>query len=335
MNNQPLVSIITPCYNGESFLHRYFGAILAQTYSNIELIFVNDGSKDRTEEIALSYKDRLENRGVKFIYLYQENAGQAAAINQGLKIFSGDFLIWPDCDDYMPPEYLKNLINYLLTHPDKGFVLSNCIRVFENDLNKITDKYERRNKEKTNIFEDLINETDIYWAAGGYMVRTEAFLRSLPRREIYVSNCGQNYQMLLPISYFYECGFCSDDEYKIIARQGSASRKNMTYDERLKAIDVQEKTVTETLMNISLNSNDVPKYARIVKNKYLNRRFELSFYYGEKKDSQIFYQSIKSNGKLTYNAKIKYLIVRSSILFLMYKTLRGIKRKLKKQPPIC
>ena len=53
--NEKKVSIITPCFNGESFVERFFENILEQTYKNIELIFVNDGSSDRTEEIAKSY----------------------------------------------------------------------------------------------------------------------------------------------------------------------------------------------------------------------------------------------------------------------------------------
>ena len=74
---KPLVSIITPCYNGEAFLKRYFESILNQTYPNLELIFINDGSTDRTEEIALSYRERLEKRGITYIYEKQENAGLA------------------------------------------------------------------------------------------------------------------------------------------------------------------------------------------------------------------------------------------------------------------
>jgi len=77
----PLVSIITPCYNGESYLERYFNSVLNQTYSNLELIFINDGSIDRTEEIALSYQNIFEQKGIRYVYLYQENAGQAAALN--------------------------------------------------------------------------------------------------------------------------------------------------------------------------------------------------------------------------------------------------------------
>ena len=65
----PLVSVITPCYNGEKYLDRYFKSILDQTYPNIELIFVNDGSNDKTEEIALSYKNKLEEKKLD-IYTY-------------------------------------------------------------------------------------------------------------------------------------------------------------------------------------------------------------------------------------------------------------------------
>lgn len=73
---KPLVSIITPCYNGEAFLKRYFESILNQTYPNLELIFINDGSTDRTEEIALSYRERLEKRGITYIY---EKTGKCRA----------------------------------------------------------------------------------------------------------------------------------------------------------------------------------------------------------------------------------------------------------------
>lgn len=60
---KPLVSIITPCYNGEQYIDAYFQSILAQTYTRLELIFVNDGSTDKTEEVALSYREQLEQKG--------------------------------------------------------------------------------------------------------------------------------------------------------------------------------------------------------------------------------------------------------------------------------
>ena len=58
MSINSLVSIITPCYNGEDYLPQFFESVLNQTYPNIELIFINDGSTDNTEKVALSYRDR-------------------------------------------------------------------------------------------------------------------------------------------------------------------------------------------------------------------------------------------------------------------------------------
>ena len=92
--NKPVVSIITPCYNGEKYIKRYMNSILEQTYPYLELIFINDGSNDCTEEIVLSYEEKLQNKGIKFVYLKQKNKGQAAALNSGLKKFNGEYVTW-------------------------------------------------------------------------------------------------------------------------------------------------------------------------------------------------------------------------------------------------
>ena len=62
--NAALISIIAPCFNGEHYIGRFLDSILAQTYPNIELILINDGSKDKTEEIIMSYKPQLEQKGI-------------------------------------------------------------------------------------------------------------------------------------------------------------------------------------------------------------------------------------------------------------------------------
>ena len=82
-----LVSIVTPCYNGELYLDRFFQSVLNQTYPALELVFVNDGSTDGTEAVVDRYRPLFQKRGIRFIYEYQENQGQAAALNRGLKLF--------------------------------------------------------------------------------------------------------------------------------------------------------------------------------------------------------------------------------------------------------
>ena len=68
-----LVSIITPCYNGEKYVEKYLNSILNQTYTKIEVIFINDGSTDNTERIVKNFIKRFEKKGIKLIYIYQEN----------------------------------------------------------------------------------------------------------------------------------------------------------------------------------------------------------------------------------------------------------------------
>ena len=64
----PLINIITPCYNGEKFLERFLDSVLKQTYDNIELILVNDGSTDKTDNIANKYKSKFNEKG--YIYMH-------------------------------------------------------------------------------------------------------------------------------------------------------------------------------------------------------------------------------------------------------------------------
>lgn len=92
----PLVSIIIPVYNGEKYLGEAIDSALAQTYKNIEIIVVNDGSQDNTEKLALSY-------GKKIRYYSKANGGVASALNYGINKSKGEYISWLSHDD----KYLK------------------------------------------------------------------------------------------------------------------------------------------------------------------------------------------------------------------------------------
>jgi glycosyltransferase involved in cell wall biosynthesis len=95
----PKVSIIIPVYNGSDYLREAIDSALAQTYRNIEVIVVNDGSTDdgKTEAIALSYGERIR-------YLRKENGGVASALNLGIREMTGDYFSWLSHDDLYYPD---------------------------------------------------------------------------------------------------------------------------------------------------------------------------------------------------------------------------------------
>lgn len=86
--NDPLISVLVPCYNVSPWLHRCLDSIRAQTYTNWEAILVNDGSKDNTAEILEEYA----KHDSRFKVIHQENRGHSGARNTGLKHLSGEWM---------------------------------------------------------------------------------------------------------------------------------------------------------------------------------------------------------------------------------------------------
>jgi len=106
MNDEHLVSVIIPVFNGDRFLNEAIESVINQTYKNYEIIVVDDGSTDKSAEIAKSYNE--------VIYKYQDNGGVASARNTALKILNGDFVAFLDSDDYYPKDKLAIQMNHLL-----------------------------------------------------------------------------------------------------------------------------------------------------------------------------------------------------------------------------
>lgn len=96
----PKVAIVIPVYNGSNYMREAIDSALAQSYENIEVIVVNDGSTDNTEEIALSYGDRIR-------YFSKENGGVSTALNVGIEHMTGDFFQYLPHDDLLRPDKIK------------------------------------------------------------------------------------------------------------------------------------------------------------------------------------------------------------------------------------
>ncbi len=109
MNDTPLVTIVIPAYNGTDFMREAIDSALAQTYPNVEIIVVDDGSTDggETKRIALSYGDRI-------CFLQKENGGVSSALNLAVSKAKGSFISWLSHDDLYYPEKIEREIIFLL-----------------------------------------------------------------------------------------------------------------------------------------------------------------------------------------------------------------------------
>ena len=104
--NQPLVSIILPVYNAQSHLARCVGSICAQTYQNIEIIILNDGSKDQSLPVC----EEFRQKDPRILLVDKANSGVSDTRNLGLKLASGKYVEFVDSDDYLDPDFTERLV---------------------------------------------------------------------------------------------------------------------------------------------------------------------------------------------------------------------------------
>lgn len=125
MNPEPLVSIVTPCYNHCEFLDDYFQGLLDQNYQNIELIIIDDASSDGSWEKILTFEDGLKSSFPR-VSLQQNsvNLGLLPTLNKLKQPINGDFVAILESDDYYKPDMLATCVDFLLRNPDMGAVHS-------------------------------------------------------------------------------------------------------------------------------------------------------------------------------------------------------------------
>lgn len=129
MTDTALISIILPTYNGSKYLRGSVQSCLGQSYKNIELIIVDDGSTDATAEIASGFQ-KTDNR-VRYIR-NEMNLKLPATLNRGFEASKGQFLTWTSDDNLFKPEAIEVMHSYLESNPGVGFVYSDVTLIDEN-----------------------------------------------------------------------------------------------------------------------------------------------------------------------------------------------------------
>lgn len=135
-SSNPLVTVIIPVYNVEEYLRQCLDSVLAQTYKNLEVILVDDGSTDSSIKICQEYCDRDE----RFKLYKKENGGASSARNLGLEKASGDYLFFLDSDDWIDVDAINKMVHIAL-HEDVDFVFSEAIAFDDKTGKTYLEKY--------------------------------------------------------------------------------------------------------------------------------------------------------------------------------------------------
>ena len=148
-----LVSVIVPVYNVEKYINRCIESILFQSYSNIEIILIDDGSTDNSGNICDLYKKKDK----RIIVIHKKNGGLSDARNCGLKKMSGDYVMFVDSDDYIDANMISFLMNDMLIN-DSDISICSYYYINEHKKEKPTFKQNKFVSKKPDLFYNLYNE---------------------------------------------------------------------------------------------------------------------------------------------------------------------------------
>lgn len=119
MKATPLISVIVPIYQVEAYLEECLDSILNQTYRQLEIILIDDGSTDRCGEIC----DRYASRDSRIKVIHQTNQGLSAARNAGMDMATGEFISFIDSDDYIDPHFYEKMVQGFLNYPEAPIIV--------------------------------------------------------------------------------------------------------------------------------------------------------------------------------------------------------------------
>jgi glycosyltransferase involved in cell wall biosynthesis len=220
---KPQVSVIIPCYNSAKFVDKTLQAVFNSTFSDFEVVFVDDGSTDDTKQI-LTEKGWLK----RVRYVYQENKGLPAARNIGIKNAQGQYISLLDIDDRPLPDRLARLVSYLESHPEFKMVYSPCFMEY-------MDRDEKR------YVQDLYSSHTPLWLPKkheGDLFENLFYMRIFPSSMLFCKEAAliiglfdeslkvcEDLEFLLNFGAQYEIGFVKIPCWVHVVHQATISKK--------------------------------------------------------------------------------------------------------------
>ena len=231
MNDNNLISIIVPVYNVELYVKKCVKTIIDQTYKNIEIILVDDGSTDNSGKIC----DELKELDERIKTIHKKNGGVSSARNAGLDIANGDFITFVDADDTIAPDFIQKLHDNFEDSVD----MTVCAYVCVNEKDEITYFSQKTKNEKEIFSREQAIEIIFYGKIFAGHCWNKMFRKSLLSDLRFNTEIPLYEDLLFVTEYLLRARkvkYTSDYLYNYFARAASASRGKMT-DAKLKAFD--------------------------------------------------------------------------------------------------
>ena len=165
-----MLSVIIPVYQAEQVLEKCIDSVLAQSFQDLEIILVDDGSTDRSGVIC----DNYAKQDSRIKVIHKKNAGVSAARNSGLSLASGEYIAFVDSDDYLEPNMYQSMMDKMLKY-NCDVVMCDCIKDFSDysevyTHNIIADDFPNWNREPLHGIVAFLYDVsfDVYWSSPKY-----------------------------------------------------------------------------------------------------------------------------------------------------------------------
>jgi len=322
MNKTCLISVIIPVYNVEKYVERCLDSVINQTYKNLEIILIDDGSTDNSGKICDEYVKK-DNR---IIVVHKENGGVSSARNIGIELANGDYIGFVDSDDYIEKEMYENLFNNLIKY---NVDISMCNYYIEKNSKKTFHKHDIKDilliNNKAEFFE-LLNSNYYKGFLWNKLFKAEVIKKFKLKNDIHVC------EDLLLVSQIadFSNSFCFDNKclYNYVMRENSAifgkinEKTFSVLDAYKQIINIVSGYNEQLAINYELEyfkwKNDLIKgykFEDITKKKNL-----------EEENKKLYRKLIKS-GNIKINKKIKITIRYK--FYNIYNNIRKIYHKIK------
>lgn len=314
-----MISIIIPIYNVEKYLEKCLDRILNQTYKNLEIILIDDGSTDNSPNICNSYCEK--DKRIKIIH--KNNEGVSSARNKGIELSKGKYIVFIDSDDYVSNEHIEVLYDCIISN-NVDLVISNLIDISEDGIILNNEEKESFLMNKDQCLKELLSEDNFYHLCCGNIYRKDLLekIRFNCKYRI-AEDLDFLYRYIKQISSAY---FLSKNTYYYLKREGSAT--NSIYSEKW---NDELKICNFIISEMVELENNFHKYA---KRKYIRLNINQAYRFKlNKNQTKILKNNIKIYKNEMFNSKLFdnkeklkiFLLLKSYYLF---KIVSNIKDKI-------